>query len=138
MNIMIAGRDTVRETILSTWAQHTNNEDHQTAATLTFSAYSMAMYPDITRRLREEILEKVGSSRNPTYEDIREMKYLRAFINGLSITWFTSTEARFDLIRIQRLCACTPLCRFTIPHEDYLWQDTHPTLFSGPSMFDIL
>ncbi len=40
------------------------------------------MYPESTVRLRNEILEKVGPTRCPTYEDIREMKYLRAFING--------------------------------------------------------
>lgn len=54
----------------------------QTATTLTFATYLLAMYPESTVRLRNEILEKVGPTRCPTYEDIREMKYLRAFING--------------------------------------------------------
>ncbi|KLO15647.1 cytochrome P450 [Schizopora paradoxa] len=62
LNIMIAGRDT-------------------TATTLTFATYLLAMHPDAVVRLRNEILDKVGPSRCPTYEDIREMKYLRAFIN---------------------------------------------------------
>lgn len=44
--------------------------------------YFLAMYPEIKQRLRAEILEKIGSSRRPTLEDIREMKYLRAVING--------------------------------------------------------
>ena len=35
-------------------------------------------------RLREEILNKVGNSRRPDYDDIRDMKYLRAVINGES------------------------------------------------------
>jgi hypothetical protein len=43
---------------------------------------SLAMYPDVTSRLREEILEHVGPSRRPTYADIRDMKFLRAVING--------------------------------------------------------
>ena len=34
------------------------------------------------RRLREEILDVVGPTRRPTYDDIRNMKYLRAFLNG--------------------------------------------------------
>jgi hypothetical protein len=38
--------------------------------------------PDIVTRLREELLEKVGPTRRPTYDDIRDMKYLRAFVNG--------------------------------------------------------
>ncbi|EKM59240.1 uncharacterized protein PHACADRAFT_249546 [Phanerochaete carnosa HHB-10118-sp] len=62
LNIMIAGRDT-------------------TAITLTVAIYFLSQHPEVLRRLRQEILEKVGPSRRPTYEDIREMKYLRAFIN---------------------------------------------------------
>ncbi|KAH7888187.1 cytochrome P450 [Phlebopus sp. FC_14] len=62
LNIMIAGRDT-------------------TAGTLSFVVYMLSQHPDVLRRLREEISGKVGSSRRPTYEDMREMKYLRAVIN---------------------------------------------------------
>ncbi|KAL0953039.1 hypothetical protein HGRIS_007241 [Hohenbuehelia grisea] len=62
LNIMLAGRDT-------------------TAATLTFIIYFLSMYPEVTTRLRREILDKVGSTRRPTYDDIRDMKYLRAVIN---------------------------------------------------------
>ncbi|KAJ7626690.1 cytochrome P450 monooxygenase pc-1 [Mycena polygramma] len=43
--------------------------------------YFLAMYPDVNRRLREEILEHVGPTRRPTYDDIRDMKFLRAVIN---------------------------------------------------------
>jgi hypothetical protein len=35
-------------------------------------------------RLREEVLGKIGNSRRPDYDDIRNMKYLRAVINGAS------------------------------------------------------
>jgi hypothetical protein len=38
--------------------------------------------PDIVVRLRDELLQKVGPTKRPTYDDIRDMKYLRAFING--------------------------------------------------------
>ncbi|KAJ4490749.1 cytochrome P450 monooxygenase pc-1 [Lentinula aciculospora] len=62
LNILIAGRDT-------------------TAATLTFVVYFLSMYPDTMDRLREEIFEKVGPSKRPTYDDIRDMKFLRAVIN---------------------------------------------------------
>ncbi|KAK7060019.1 cytochrome P450 [Favolaschia claudopus] len=61
-NILVAGRDT-------------------TAATLTFAVYMLAEHPDMADRLRKEVLEVVGSSRMPTYDDVRTMKYLRAFIN---------------------------------------------------------
>lgn len=45
------------------------------------SIYMLSQHPAILRRLREEILTKVGT-RRPSYDDIKEMKYLRAFING--------------------------------------------------------
>ncbi|KAJ6522732.1 cytochrome P450 [Mycena capillaripes] len=61
-NILVAGRDT-------------------TAATLTFAVYMLAEHPDIADRLRKEVLDTVGSSKMPTYDDLRGMKYMRAFIN---------------------------------------------------------
>ena len=35
-------------------------------------------------RLRQEVLEHVGPTRRPTFDDIRDMKYLRAVLNGKS------------------------------------------------------
>ncbi|KAJ6469140.1 cytochrome P450 [Mycena vitilis] len=62
LNILLAGRDT-------------------TMSVLTFVVYFLSMYPSVFTRLRAEILERVGDERHPTYDDIREMKYLRAVIN---------------------------------------------------------
>ncbi|KDQ21154.1 hypothetical protein BOTBODRAFT_149912 [Botryobasidium botryosum FD-172 SS1] len=62
LNILIAGRDT-------------------TASTLTFATYALAMYPHVLRKLRQEILDTVGTQRRPTFEDVRQMKYLRAVLN---------------------------------------------------------
>ena len=45
--------------------------------------YILATNPTILAHLREEILAKVGPTARPTYDDIRDMKYLRACINGL-------------------------------------------------------
>jgi hypothetical protein len=42
----------------------------------------LAEHPHVLKELREEILLKVGSSRRPTYDDLRDMKFLRAVING--------------------------------------------------------
>ncbi|KAF5341463.1 hypothetical protein D9758_013948 [Tetrapyrgos nigripes] len=61
LNILIAARDT-------------------TASLLTFSIYALSQRPDIVSRLKTEINERVGN-RRPTYEDTRDMKYLRAFLN---------------------------------------------------------
>ncbi|KAF5374229.1 hypothetical protein D9758_004680 [Tetrapyrgos nigripes] len=63
LNILLAARDT-------------------TAALLTFSVYVLTQRPDIYARLKEEITERVGNSR-PTFEDTRDMKYLRAFLNEI-------------------------------------------------------
>lgn len=83
LNIMIAGRDTVSSLPRYICVVGYNNRTPlQTATTLTFATYLLAMHPEAVVRLRNEILEKVGPSRCPTYDDIREMKYLRAFING--------------------------------------------------------
>ncbi|KAI0916862.1 hypothetical protein AcW1_007802 [Taiwanofungus camphoratus] len=62
INILIAGRDT-------------------TAATTSFLTYFLALHPHVLKRLREEILDRVGSTRYPDLDDLREMKYLRAVIN---------------------------------------------------------
>ncbi|KAL6298478.1 cytochrome P450 [Sparassis latifolia] len=62
LNILIAGRDT-------------------TSSTLTTLVYFLSMHPTVLQRLRSEILQHVGPHRRPTYDDIREMKYLRAVLN---------------------------------------------------------
>ncbi|KAM5534915.1 hypothetical protein V8D89_011470 [Ganoderma adspersum] len=62
LNIMIAGRDT-------------------TAATLTFAVYLLCLYPHVFQKLRAEVMEKIGPTQMPNFDDIRTMKYLRAVIN---------------------------------------------------------
>ena len=53
----------------------------------------MAEHPDIAIRLRQEVLDTVGPTDRPNYEHIKEMKYMRAFINGLSQFLAKSTLA---------------------------------------------
>jgi cytochrome P450 len=62
LNILIAGRDT-------------------TAGALTVALYLLSTHPHVMTRLREEIMTKVGPADRPTYDHIRDMKYLRAVIN---------------------------------------------------------
>ncbi|KAK7029845.1 cytochrome P450 monooxygenase [Favolaschia claudopus] len=62
LNVLFAGRDT-------------------TAATLTFLTYCLATHPLFLTRLREEINAQVGEARTPTYDDIKQMKLLKAAIN---------------------------------------------------------
>ncbi|KAK7033098.1 cytochrome P450 monooxygenase [Favolaschia claudopus] len=62
MNILFAGRDT-------------------TASTITFLTYCLATHPTFLTRLRTEILDLLGDIRLPTFEDIKQLKLLRAAIN---------------------------------------------------------
>jgi cytochrome P450 len=49
---------------------------------MTFMTYLLSQHPDVLARARAEVLENVGPSAAPTYDNIRNMKYLRAVING--------------------------------------------------------
>ncbi|QRW20636.1 cytochrome P450 family protein [Rhizoctonia solani] len=62
INILVAARDT-------------------TAAALTFAVYMLSQNPEVMNRLRDEIISHLGASSYPTPEDLKEMKYLRAFLN---------------------------------------------------------
>lgn len=55
----------------------------QTSTTLTYIVYLLSLHPDVLSRLREEVLSRVGQTRCPDLEDMREMKYMRAVINGV-------------------------------------------------------
>ena len=77
---MFAGRDTVR---LGAMELKLHIDAHlQTTGSLTLVFYFLSMYPEILGRLREEIMEQVGPTRMPTYDDVKDLKYLRAVING--------------------------------------------------------
>ncbi|KAJ7159063.1 cytochrome P450 monooxygenase CYP63 [Mycena crocata] len=52
-----------------------------TASLLTFLVYFFAMYPVVCGRLRNEILATIGQEGSPTYETLRNMKYLKAVLN---------------------------------------------------------
>ena len=42
----------------------------------------LSQHPKVLARLREEILGVVGPLKTPQYDDIRNLRYLRAVING--------------------------------------------------------
>ncbi|KAK6842816.1 cytochrome P450 52A11 [Apiospora arundinis] len=60
--ILLAGRDT-------------------TAATLSWTIYELSRHPEAVRKLRAEIIEQVGLTRKPTYQDLKNMKYLQNTMN---------------------------------------------------------
>ena len=106
LNIMIAGRDTVSTDIYMRDPFPSNLL--QTAGTLTIVIYFLTQHPDVLKRLREEILSKVGPSRRPTYDDVREMKYLRAVING---KYLLVTSALSLTRTMQKRCGFSQWCR---------------------------
>lgn len=62
MAVLLAGRDT-------------------TACTLSWMFYELSRNEDIVRRLRKEIEDNVGFEREPTYADLKNMKFLQNTIN---------------------------------------------------------
>ncbi|KAI0056481.1 cytochrome P450 [Artomyces pyxidatus] len=52
-----------------------------TASLLVFALYFLAFRPETCDLLRQEILETFGPEETPTYEGLKNMPYLRAFIN---------------------------------------------------------
>jgi hypothetical protein len=78
-------------------------------------------------RLREEIMTKVGPADRPTYDHIRDMKYLRAVINGicdflwLVLTWpltcsfYRNYEGFFSRVSHFNQGSLTSLIEFSRP-----------------------
>ncbi|KAH9923790.1 cytochrome P450 [Amylocystis lapponica] len=62
LNILIASRDT-------------------TACLLTYATYLMSQHQDVATKLREEVLQHCGVDGAPTFQTIKEMRYMRAVIN---------------------------------------------------------
>jgi cytochrome P450 len=62
VSVLLAGRDT-------------------TACTLSWVIYHLSIDPTITAKLRQEILQTVGTDRQPTYDDLKNMKYLQHILN---------------------------------------------------------
>ncbi|GAW19911.1 hypothetical protein ANO14919_094040 [Xylariales sp. No.14919] len=60
--VLLAGRDT-------------------TAATLSWTMYELGRHPEVVQKLRYEIINTVGLDLAPTYEDLKNMKYLQYVVN---------------------------------------------------------
>lgn len=56
--VLLAGRDT-------------------TASTLSWIFYELARHPEVFKKLRQEIISKVGLEDAPTYQHLKDMKYLQ-------------------------------------------------------------
>lgn len=52
-----------------------------TACTLSWAVYELSRQPELVRKLRDEILQHVGPDREPTYADMKSMRYLQNVVN---------------------------------------------------------
>jgi cytochrome P450 len=52
-----------------------------TACTLSWLFYELSYHPEIYTKLRKEVLDTIGQHEKPTYEDLKNMKYLQHCIN---------------------------------------------------------
>jgi cytochrome P450 len=62
VSVLLAGRDT-------------------TACTLTWAIYHLSLSPSIFAKLRQEIIDTVGPVQKPTYQHLKDMKYLQHVLN---------------------------------------------------------
>ncbi|KFY87560.1 hypothetical protein V500_06893 [Pseudogymnoascus sp. VKM F-4518 (FW-2643)] len=60
--VLLAGRDT-------------------TASTLSWTFYELARHPAAFKKLRQEIIDAIGETDAPTYDDLKSMKYLQHTMN---------------------------------------------------------
>ena len=70
--------------------------------------YMLAEHPDVENRLRQEVFDKVGPTDRPTYDNMREMRFMRAFLNGNDY-FFPETIHR-DFLTIFRGAQTLPTC----------------------------
>lgn len=81
-------------------------------------------HPDVLAKLRAEILNIVGPSRAPTPDDFREMKYLRAVLNGASLFFISNPMlmAHRNAPLLSPRVRFLPLIHFHIGKADFCGQ----------------
>lgn len=84
--VLLAGRDT-------------------TAGTLSFTFQELSTHPEVVTKLRREILDRVGPTRRPTYDDLKSMPYLQHTMN--------ETLRLYPSVSVNMRNA---LCDTTLPH----------------------
>ena len=83
LNILLAGRDTVRANGQQiNWAWVCSDKSRQTAGLTTFVVTMLAEHPEVLARLRKEVLDTIGPTGKVGPDNLKEMKYLRAVLNG--------------------------------------------------------
>src|ERR1700733_15369149 len=82
VSLLLAGRDTVRPHKVV--IPHADLLHLQTASLLSFATYCLAMHPESTLKIREEIQEVLGSTdRPPTEEELKSMRYCMSVLSEM-------------------------------------------------------
>ncbi|KAJ3965683.1 cytochrome P450 [Lentinula raphanica] len=61
-----------------------------TSITMLYFLYAMTLYPDVQQRAQEELDRVVGRSRNPNFNDMEHLPYLRALVKEI-LRWQPAT-----------------------------------------------
>ena len=88
--VLLAGRDT-------------------TACTLSWLFYELSSKPEMVKKLRAEILNSVGPTASPTYDNLKSMKYLQVSLPST----FPNPKLISPSTASTRPCASTPSCPST-------------------------
>ena len=85
----------------------------------------LSEHPDIERRLRQEIYEKVGRTGRPTCDQMHEMNYMRAFLNGMYSISFHLTKYLLLTIFMAEVLRLYPpvLVSFYLFHKSHVYVD---------------
>ncbi|KAJ3969298.1 cytochrome P450 [Lentinula raphanica] len=91
LNMLLAGRDT-------------------TSTLLSFVIYLLCCHPEVTHRLRAEILDHYHNDGRPTLENLKSLKYLRAVLNE-TLRLFPPVPMNSRLSDSPCAVPCTPLSK---------------------------
>jgi len=69
----------------------------------------LSQKPHVLKRLRQEILDHIGPSARPTHEELRDLKYLRATINGTP-KGICDRDPKADRVYLQKPSDCSLPC----------------------------
>ena len=72
--------------------------------------YMLSQKPQVLKKLRQEILDHIGPSVRPTHEDLRDLKYLRATINGTPSQGMHNRVLSVDRVFHQKRLDCSLQC----------------------------
>ena len=85
----------------------------------------LAEHPKVLERLRKEVLDVVGESSRPTYDDIKEMKYLRAVINGRRFPLLFLFQIQTQGNRDAQIVSCCVSLYQLVPVSRWLTKKIH-------------